>query len=243
MDAQRAAVGVALVVAVLAGCSGAPVSDAPGQPFTTISAAGCSDEFAGQPPPAPNATTATAFALACETSRLVEPDHYEYRTAAVLAHSESGFYVSASVLVGTETGGTSGVYFVGNGTYTRLVPDHQPVDSYFHSEDPAENTAQDAYLLNFGDESRSLRLSLTYLDESQSETVVFDRTYALAGDSGAEATPVTMRIGEYDATLSEDGELLATKRYTLSEEQSGDLVVVIEPDGDPLITRTEEGDA
>lgn len=232
------AVLVATLLA-LSGCGGMPASDTPGKPFTTISAAGCSDDFDRAPPAAPNATTAKSFALACETSRIVKPDEYVHRDADVIARGSAGFYVRASVLVGTETGRTSGVYFVGNGTYTRITAEHRDVDEYFHSENPDENSALDAYVLNFGDRDRRLRLTLTYLNRSPSE-VVFNRSYSLSSGTGVVLAPVTMRIGTYDVTLAAGGEQITTERIQLTENRSSDLLVVIGPDGEPLIARSSE---
>lgn len=237
---------------LLAGCAGLSVSGSsttpttesptetytPGQPLTTVDSPGCGDEFEREPPTDPTAESAKEFALACETSRVVSPDGYATRDATVLGRTDAGVYVRAKVLVGTETGRTVGTYLVGNGTYRRIQERNAPLDGYYQSDDHRENAAQNAHLLNFGDRDRRLRLTLTYLNTSPPRTV-FNRTYSLLAGSGVALRPVTMRVGTYNATVRADGELLAAREYSLTEKQTGALVVVITPDGDLAVLRME----
>lgn len=207
--------------------------------LVTVDSPGCGESFEREPPTDPTVEAATEFAIACETSRVVSPEGYAHREAVVLGSTDGAVYVRATVLVGTETGRTHGVYRVGDGSFRRVQARGRPVDDYFYSDDHRENAAIDALLLNFGDRDRTLRLTLSYLNASPAKTV-FDRPYALASGAGVEIRPVTMRVGTYEATVSETGEELASWRFELTEERAGDVVVVIVPDGDVEVFRAAE---
>lgn len=232
------AVGVLVVVVLAAGCTGLYDADASGGPLRTVSSPGCGDDFERTPLTNPNATAAKQFAVACETSRIVQPNGYVSRHVEVLAHGESGWYVRASVLVGTETGQTSAVYFVGGGEYSRVEPTREPVDDYFHSTNASENAALDASLLNFGEGDREPEVTLTYLNTS-SPTEVFGRTYSLPSQSGVVVAPVTMRTGSYNVTLWDGDEPNETERIVLTEENATPLVFLIEPNGNTMLVREQ----
>lgn len=214
-----------------------PTDSAPGKPFTTVSSAGCGPSFDGPPPTAQNASAAKAFALACETSRIVTPDTYVDRDATVVGRTDAGFYVRANVLAGTETGDSTGIYVVGNGSYGRVHPEYISIADEFHSEDPEQNVGQDAYLLNFGPTERTLRLTLTYANTSPPK-MVFNRAYTLASGTGVELSSVTARVGTYNATVWENGDPVRSYQFALSENRSNPLYFIVEPDGGMYVTRS-----
>lgn len=209
-----------------------------GGPLVTVAEAGCGSAFQEQPPAAPTAASAKTFALECETSRIVTPDGYATRSASVLGRTTAGYYVRTNVLAGTETGSTNAIYFVGNGTYVRVPAEYRSIDGYFHSDDHTENAAQDAYLLNFGDRERDVRLSLAYHNTTPPKTV-FNRSYTLQPRSGFFLAPVTMQVGTYRIAVWADGERVSSTRIVLTEEQSGALIVFISPDEEIRIFRSD----
>lgn len=238
MSRVPALVVTVAVLVVAAGCLGgvpAGTSSTPSDSASTVPTTTEPNCSADALPENVTAADARDFALDCELSQI--PDDPVSSSVETLERTAAGFYVRAHALIGTESGASSAIYFVGNDTATRVSSEYVENHDYFHSEDPDQNENQNLYVLNFGRTTRQLDLSVRYLDNS-SATEVFDHSSTLEAGAGQFVHTVTMRTGAYSLTATTADGANQREQFTLSEARNDPLFVVVAPDGTLQVFRT-----
>lgn len=225
-----------LACLLLAGCSGLSPAETPGQELVTVTGDRCGDADL-TPPTDPNATTAAAFAVRCEVSRVLDPDTVFLRRASLLTRIGSRFYVRVRVVVGTETPPATAVYAVGNATYQRLSRRDVWVGA---DADSAGAVSQTVYLLNDDETGRELRVRFTHRP-GDDRRVVLNWSDAVAGHSARVLHADDLPTGPTRVAIDAGGRRLAIHRYGLTE-RAGPLVAVVGGPNGTNIAAVPDGD-
>lgn len=211
---------------------------------------------APQPPATVSEDAAKSFAEAAEAARAYN-EICTYRSfglgettaskhVAIEMRTDEGFYVFARQPYHYSTrdteadGATSGVYFVGNSTSVRVShygAEQRSPESYA-APNPSANVrgGQDVRLYNFDAETRSLHVTLRYVDESAPEPA-YDESHSVAGVSGVRLLDVATRNGTYDLAVIGRSEQRVTYSFTLTDDHPPAIAIYVGPDGEINVGR------
>lgn len=173
--------------------------------------------------------------------------------ANVTKRTENGFYAVAACggwasneEVVADFGSTAILYFVDETETIRVGrPEsrHRPVNETYAADDPAENvnppnqSAAGFRVYNFADRSRNVSVSVTYLNQSNSERVL-SAEYGLEPASAIVQDDVTVRRGTYRIEVRlETGEMV-TFHWTVDGSRGyswAETAIFVTPTGELLV--------